>query len=124
MNLTRRGGAKAFFIVMGVCLTVLAVVLMLVVWLLAWRVNNLGVVDVAWSLGFLPVATGFALLAPGDPERRALVALMAGLWSVRLCATPSCGPNGGRGSDQRLFGSSNCKPPCWLDWRRFFSCRA
>jgi len=27
MNLTRRGGAKAFFIVMGVCLTVLAVVL-------------------------------------------------------------------------------------------------
>jgi steroid 5-alpha reductase family enzyme len=64
--------------------TVLAVVLMLVVWLLAWRVNNLGVVDVAWSLGFLPVATGFALLAPGDPERRALVALMAGLWSVRL----------------------------------------
>ena len=61
-----------------------AILLMVVVWRVALRVNNLGIVDVAWSFGFLPVAVLFAWLAPGDPERRALVAGMAGLWSLRL----------------------------------------
>jgi steroid 5-alpha reductase family enzyme len=64
--------------------TAFAVVLMFVVWRVALRANNLGIVDVAWSFGFLPVAVLFALLAPGDPARRALVAGMAGLWSLRL----------------------------------------
>ena len=63
---------------------VFAVALMLVIWRLALRLNNLGIVDVAWSLGFLPLAILFALLGPGDPLRRALVAAMAGLWSARL----------------------------------------
>ena len=61
-----------------------AIGLMLVVWRVALRVNNLGIVDVAWSLGFLPLAGLFAWLAPGDPSRRALVVAMAGLWSLRL----------------------------------------
>ncbi len=61
-----------------------AVSLMIAIWVLALRVNNLGIVDVAWSLGFLPITLGFALLAHGDPVRRALVAGMAGLWSLRL----------------------------------------
>jgi steroid 5-alpha reductase family enzyme len=61
-----------------------AVGLMLVIWRVALRVNNLGIVDVAWSFGFLPLAALFALLAPGDPARRGLVAGMAGLWSARL----------------------------------------
>ena len=61
-----------------------AILLMVVVWRVALRVNNLGIVDVAWSFGFLPVAVLFVLVAPGDPVRRVLVTVMAGLWSVRL----------------------------------------
>ena len=51
-----------------------AIVLMVIVWRVALRVNNLGIVDVAWSFGFLPLVLGFAYLAPGDPVRRAMVA--------------------------------------------------
>jgi len=58
--------------------------MMFVVWLAALRINNLGIVDIAWSIGFLPVALFFAALAHGDPWRRGLVAGMAGLWSLRL----------------------------------------
>jgi steroid 5-alpha reductase family enzyme len=58
--------------------------MMLVVWLAALRVNNLGIVDIAWSAGFLPVAIFFAAMAHGDPLRRGLVAGMAALWSLRL----------------------------------------
>ena len=64
--------------------TAFSVLLMLVTWVVAWRINNLGLVDMAWSLGFLPVAVFFAVAGPGDPERRALMAFMAGLWSLRL----------------------------------------
>jgi len=72
------------FVELLLAATGFAIVLMLVVWRAALRLNNLGIVDVAWAYGFLPVAGLFALLAPGDPSRRALVAAMAGLWSVRL----------------------------------------
>ena len=33
-----------------------AVVLMTVIWWLALRINNLGIVDIAWSLAFAPLA--------------------------------------------------------------------
>ena len=61
-----------------------AVGLMFMIWLVALRVKNLGIVDVAWSISFLPVAVYFALVAGGDPLRRGLIAGMAGLWSLRL----------------------------------------
>jgi steroid 5-alpha reductase family enzyme len=58
--------------------------LMLLVWIVALRINNLGIVDIAWSLSFLPIVIFFAITAHGDPLRRWLVAGMAGLWSLRL----------------------------------------
>jgi steroid 5-alpha reductase family enzyme len=61
-----------------------AIVLMLTIWWLALRINNLGIVDIAWSYSFLPIAIYFALFTHGDPTRRWLVAGMAGLWSLRL----------------------------------------
>jgi steroid 5-alpha reductase family enzyme len=61
-----------------------AVVLMFITWRVALRVHNLGLVDIAWSYGFLPVVILFAVLAHGDPVRRLLIAGMAGLWSLRL----------------------------------------
>jgi len=63
---------------------VFAAGLMLVVWVIAWRIGNLGIVDIAWALGFLPLVVGYAVLAPGDPGRRWLIAGLAGGWSLRL----------------------------------------
>jgi steroid 5-alpha reductase family enzyme len=50
----------------------------------ARRIDNYGIVDIAWSYAFAALALFYALLAPGWPARRALVAAMVGLWSVRL----------------------------------------
>jgi len=57
---------------------------MLIVWGVALRINNLGIVDIVWSFSFLPIVIFFAIAAHGDPVRRWLVAGMAGLWSLRL----------------------------------------
>jgi steroid 5-alpha reductase family enzyme len=53
-------------------------------YLLARRIDNYGIVDIAWSYAFAALALGYALLAPGWPARRALIAAMAILWSLRL----------------------------------------
>jgi len=63
---------------------VFAVALMLFIWWLALRVNNLGIVDIAWSYSFAPVAVFFAAVTHGDPVRRWLMAGMVVLWRVRL----------------------------------------
>ncbi len=61
-----------------------ACLLMLVVWMVAVRVRNAGIVDVAWAASF-PVLVGlYAWLAAGWPPRTALVVVMVALWSVRL----------------------------------------
>ena len=55
-----------------------------VVWLLARRLHNAGIVDVAWSLNFLPLAILFAVLGTGDPSRRIAVVAGVAAWSLRL----------------------------------------
>lgn len=64
--------------------SVFALGLMLVIWWLALRWNNLGIVDIAWSAAFAPVAVFYAATTHGDPTRRWLIAGMATLWSLRL----------------------------------------
>jgi steroid 5-alpha reductase family enzyme len=51
---------------------------------LARRLNNYGIVDVAWSYAFAPLATFYALAGSGWPVRRALLAAMVTVWSLRL----------------------------------------
>ena len=63
---------------------VFAIALMLFIWWLALRINNLGIVDIAWSYAFAPVAIFFAATTPGDLTRCWLIAGMATLWSARL----------------------------------------
>jgi steroid 5-alpha reductase family enzyme len=63
---------------------VFAVALMLFIWWLALRINNLGIVDIAWSYSFAPIAFFFAATTHGDPVRRWLMAGMVTLWSLRL----------------------------------------
>jgi steroid 5-alpha reductase family enzyme len=50
----------------------------------ARRIDNYGIVDVLWCYGFIPVALLCAALEPGWPARRALVAGLVTLWSLRL----------------------------------------
>ncbi len=63
---------------------IFAIALMVVIWGLALYVNNLGIVDIAWSAAFAPVAIFYAATTHGDPTRRWLIAGMATLWSLRL----------------------------------------
>lgn len=69
-------------------LLLLAVVALLLLfagtYLLARRIDNYGIVDVAWSYAFGALATFYALFATGWPVRRALLATMVVLWSLRL----------------------------------------
>ncbi len=60
------------------------VALFALVYLLARRLDNYGVVDIAWSYALGAAALAYALLAPGWPVRRALLAALAAIWSVRL----------------------------------------
>lgn len=50
----------------------------------ARRIENYGVVDIAWSYAFAALAAGAALLGRGWPVRRALLATMVCVWSLRL----------------------------------------
>jgi len=58
--------------------------LMAAVWLLAVRLRNAGIVDIAWAFGFAPLALLYRLFGDGEPRRQDLVTLMAVFWSVRL----------------------------------------
>ncbi len=51
---------------------------------LARRLNNYGVVDIAWSYAFAALATLYALAGAGWSVRRALLATMVCIWSLRL----------------------------------------
>lgn len=53
-------------------------------YLVARRLDNFGLVDVAWAFGFAPLAAGYGYFASGAVPRRLLVTTMAVLWSLRL----------------------------------------
>jgi steroid 5-alpha reductase family enzyme len=52
--------------------------------LIARRLNNFGIVDVAWSLGFAPLAAFYGHFSGGAFSRRLLITAMAVFWSLRL----------------------------------------
>ncbi len=53
-------------------------------YLLARRIDNYGIVDIAWSYAFALLACYYALCAPGWLPRRILIASLAVFWSLRL----------------------------------------
>ncbi len=57
---------------------------MVVLYFVQRRTRDAGVVDVGWSGGVGALAVFYALLADGEPSRRTLLAVLAGLWSARL----------------------------------------
>jgi steroid 5-alpha reductase family enzyme len=54
------------------------------VYVLARRIDNFGIVDIAWSYAFAALAAAYALFGAGWPVRRAMIAAMALAWSLRL----------------------------------------
>lgn len=50
----------------------------------ARRLDNYGIVDLLWAYSFAPVAVFFAVAGPGWLPRRALIATLAIVWSLRL----------------------------------------
>jgi steroid 5-alpha reductase family enzyme len=57
---------------------------MALVWMLALKIRNIGIVDVAWA-GLMAIAGVFcAVMAEGSALARISVALFAGLWGLRL----------------------------------------
>ena len=53
-------------------------------YLFARKLDNYGIVDIAWSYAFALLALFYAVAGPGWPLRKALIAAMATLWSLRL----------------------------------------
>jgi steroid 5-alpha reductase family enzyme len=58
--------------------------MMLPVWVGARVLNNAGIVDIAWSYGFIPVAAVCAILGGGEPTRSFVLVLMVTMWAARL----------------------------------------
>jgi steroid 5-alpha reductase family enzyme len=58
--------------------------LMVAVWLLSLVLRNAGIVDVAWSAAFVPVAAAYVWLADGWPRRDQVMLAMVAAWSLRL----------------------------------------
>jgi steroid 5-alpha reductase family enzyme len=61
-----------------------AVLLMTLGWLWQWRRQNAGMVDVLWSIALAASAVANAFWASGALAPRLLVALLGGIWGVRL----------------------------------------
>ncbi len=61
-----------------------ASVAMAVTWSIQRRTRRADWVDVVWTACTGLLAAAFSLAADGDASRRALIAVVAGLWSVRL----------------------------------------
>lgn len=64
------------------------------------RIGRYNVVDVAWGLGFIAVATVSALLGHGDPFRRRLVLALVAIWAGRL-SWFIARKSAGKGEDRR-----------------------
>ncbi len=58
--------------------------LMMVVWKISVIIRNAGIVDIAWALGFAPLALLYRIFGDGEPIRQNLITLMVVIWSLRL----------------------------------------
>ena len=64
----------------------LVALIMVALWLIQRRTNNAGIVDVGWAASLALLAVLYGSSADGFTLRRALVAVMGGLWGLRLAA--------------------------------------
>lgn len=57
---------------------------MLLVWVWAYKIRNAGVVDIFWAFNFTIIAAVIYFMADGYEPRKWMVCVLAGLWSLRL----------------------------------------
>jgi steroid 5-alpha reductase family enzyme len=65
-------------------ITLGAMAMMVVLWLIHFPARDAGLVDFGWSLGLGTAAVVCAVFADGDPVRRAIVGVLGGVWGYRL----------------------------------------
>ena len=68
------------------CLWLLSIVMMTLGWLWQRRHSNAGIVDALWAGGVGGGSIYFALCGDGDLWSRIVLALLGGLWGIRLAA--------------------------------------
>jgi steroid 5-alpha reductase family enzyme len=64
--------------------TLLVAAVMFALWVLGLRNRNFSYVDIGWSCNFAVLGVFYALLAPGYPLRRAIIATMFSVHGLRL----------------------------------------
>jgi steroid 5-alpha reductase family enzyme len=69
-------------------------------WLIAMRRDDVSIIDVFWGPGFVLVAVLTWVLPGGDPVRKALLAVLTGVWGLRLGGYLAWRARG-RGEDRR-----------------------
>jgi steroid 5-alpha reductase family enzyme len=71
-------------ILLGAWALGIACSLMGTAFVLARRLNNFSIVDVAWAFNFTPIAATFAMFGSGAVARRGALVIVVSLWSLRL----------------------------------------
>lgn len=92
-------GLSGFATVLLACLVWIAV-LQGATMAVGHRIGRYNVVDVSWGLGFVGIAVIAAALGGGDPLRRILLAVLIGVWGLRLSRHMHV-KSRGRGEDPR-----------------------
>lgn len=59
-------------------------IVMVTTWVISLMVKNASIVDIVWGLGFAITSWVLALTIDGDSTRQILLAVMVGVWGVRL----------------------------------------
>jgi steroid 5-alpha reductase family enzyme len=75
--------------------------LMTVTWVASVRLHDVSIVDPIWGPAFALTAVVAALVASGCPGRRLLIAVLIGVWGLRLGAHLTARKLGERGEDRR-----------------------
>lgn len=59
-------------------------IVMVLTWILSLAVRNASIVDIVWGAGFAINSWVLAITIDGDPTRQLVVALLVGIWGMRL----------------------------------------
>jgi steroid 5-alpha reductase family enzyme len=61
-------------------------VVMVTTWIISLVIKNASIVDIVWGAGFAVTSWVLALTVDGNSGRQILLAVMVGLWGMRLAS--------------------------------------